>query len=70
MRKSTDREFLEYLHARMLRKIVNKKEFTNWLKKAEDGLSWEKVLKDFTNSSIFHHRIGQIISSVVGQSER
>ena len=32
MRKSTDREFLEYLHARMLRKIVNKKEFTNWLR--------------------------------------
>ena len=68
MTKSKDREFLELLHARMLWKIVNKNEFRNWLKKADDGLSWEDVLKDFTNSSIFHLRIGEIITSVVGQS--
>jgi hypothetical protein len=68
MKKSKDREFLEFLHARMLWKIVNKNEFKSWLKKADDGLSWEEVLKDFTNSSIFHLRVGEIITSVVGQS--
>ena len=68
MTKSNDREFLEFLHARMLRKIVNKNEFQSWLKKADDGLSWEEVLKDFTNSSIFHLKVGEIITSVVGQS--
>ena len=68
MTKIKDREFLEFLHARMLWKIVNKNEFNNWLKKADDGVSWEEVLKDFTNSSIFHLRVGEIITSVVGQS--
>ena len=52
MTKSKDREFLEFLHARMLWKIVNKNEFKNWLKKADGGLSWEEVLKDFTSSSV------------------
>ena len=68
MTKSKDREFLEFLHARMLWKIVNKNEFKIWLKKIDDGLSWEEVLKDFTNSSIFHLRVGEIITSVVGQN--
>jgi len=69
MRKNTDREFLEYLHERMLWKIVNRKEFNNWINRVEDGLSWENVLKDFTNSSIFHLRVGEIITSVVGQNQ-
>jgi hypothetical protein len=70
MRKNTDREFLEYLHERMLWKIVNRKEFNNWINRVDDGFSWENVLKDFTNSSIFHLRVGEIITSVVGQNQR
>jgi len=68
MRKNTDREFLEYLHDRMLWKIVNRKEFNNWINKTNDGLSWEDVLKDFTNSSIFHLRVEKVINSVIGES--
>jgi hypothetical protein len=68
MRKNTDREFLEYLYERMLWKIVNRKEFNNWINKADDGLRWEDVLKDFTNSSIFHLRVEKIINSVIGES--
>ena len=69
MRKSTDREFLEYLHERMLWKIVNRKEFNNWINKIDDGLSWEDVLKDFTNSSVFHLRVEEVINSVLGESQ-
>jgi hypothetical protein len=69
MRQITDREFLEYLHSRMLWKIVSRKEFTNWINKIDDGLSWKDVLKDFTNSSIFHLRVGRIITDVVDQNE-
>ena len=68
MRKNTDREFLEYLHERMLRKIVSRNEFNNWINKADSGLSWEDVLKDFTNSSIFHLRVEEVINSVIGES--
>ena len=70
MKDKTDREFLEYLHETMLWKIVNRKEFNNWINRADDGFSWEDVLKDFTNSSIFHLRVENAINSVVGESKK
>jgi len=70
MGKITDREFFEYLHSRMLWKIVSRQEFKNWINRIDDGLSWKDVLKDFTNSSIFHLRVGKIITDVVDQNER
>ena len=53
----------------MLWKIVNRKEFNNWINKIDDGLSWEDVLKDFTNSSVFHLRVEEVINSVLGESQ-
>jgi len=67
MRDITDREFLEYLYKGMLWRIVSKEEFNTWINKTNDGFTWEAVLKDFINSSIFHHRIEEIINSVVAE---
>jgi hypothetical protein len=69
MKDKTDRQFLEYLHNRMLMKIVSRKEFVNWINKTDGGLTWEDALKDFTNSSIFHLRVENVINSVVGKSQ-
>ena len=70
MRDKTDREFLEYLYKGMLWRIVSRKEFNTWINKTDDGLTWEDVLKDFTNSAMFHHRVEEIINSVVAESQR
>ena len=70
MRDITDREFLEYLYRTMLWRIVGRKEFNTWIRKTDDGFTWEDVLKDFTNSRMFHHRVGEIINSVVSESYR
>jgi hypothetical protein len=70
MRDITDREFLEYLYRTMLWRIVSRKEFNTWISKTDDGFTWERVLKDFTNSTMFHHRVGKIINSVVAESYR
>ena len=69
MKDKTDREFLEYLHNKMLWKIVSRKEFNNWINKTDNGLTWEEALQDFTNSSIFHLRVENAINSVVGKSQ-
>jgi hypothetical protein len=68
MRDITDREFLEYLYKTMLCRIVSRKEFNTWISKTDDGFPWEDVLKDFTNSKMFHSRIGEIINSVAAES--
>jgi len=70
IRDVTDREFLEYLYKAMLFRIVSKEEFNTWINKTNQGLSWEGVLKDFTNSSMFHQRIEKIINSVVAEGLR
>jgi len=62
----TDREFLEELYNSMLRPITTREEFDNWLDKVERGLTWQQVLKDFTNSMEFHLKVQGIIDSVVG----
>jgi hypothetical protein len=51
----------------MLWKIVSRKEFTNWINKTDEGLTWQEALQDFTNSSIFHLRVKTVINSVVGE---
>ena len=66
MRDKTDREFLEELYNDMLRSITTREEFDTWLDKVERGFTWQQVLKDFTNSLEFHHRVQGIIDSVVG----
>ena len=70
MRDITDREFLEYIYGTMLWRIVSRKEFNTWIDKIDDGLTWKEVLKDFTNSKIFHHRVGEIINSVAAESHK
>ena len=70
MNDRTDREFLEYLHNKMLWKIVSRKEFNNWINKTDGGLTWREALQDFTNSSIFHLRVKNVINSVVGESQK
>ena len=68
MRDITDREFLEYLYETMLWRIASREEFNIWMSKTDDGFTWEDVLKDFTNSTMFHHRVGEIINSVASKS--
>ncbi|MDH3886341.1 MAG: hypothetical protein OET63_19120 [Desulfobacterales bacterium] len=68
MKDKTDREFLEHLFKGMLWRIVSREEFNTWINKTEDGFSWQDVLKDFTNSSVFHRRVEEIINSVVAES--
>lgn len=70
MKDKTDREFLEYIHNKMLWKIVSRKEFNNWINKTDNGLTWEEALQDFTSSSIFHLRVENVINSVVGKSQK
>ena len=69
MNDRTDREFLEYIHDKMLWKIVSRKEFNNWIDKIDSGSTWEEALNDFTNSSIFHLRVKNVINSVVGEAQ-
>jgi hypothetical protein len=69
MKDKTDREFLEFIHNKMLWRIVSKKEFNNWINKIDSGLTWEEALNDFTNSSIFHLRVKNVINSVVGEAQ-
>jgi len=52
----------------MLWRIVSKEEFNTWINKTNDGLTWEAVLKDFTNSQVFHQGIEKIINSVAAES--
>ena len=68
MKDKTDREFLEFIHNKILWKIVSRKEFNNWINKIDSGLTWEEALNDFTNSSIFHLRVKTVINSVVGEA--
>ena len=70
MKVKTDREFLEFIHNKMLWKIVSRKEFNNWINKIDSGLTWEEALKDFTNSSIFHLRVKNVINSVMVESQK
>ena len=70
MNDRTDREFLEYIHDKMLWKIVSRKEFNNWINKTDGGLTWEEALQDFTNSSIFHLRVKNVINSVMVESQK
>jgi hypothetical protein len=70
MRDITDREFLEYLYRTMPWRICGRDEFNTWIMKTDDGFTWEDVLKDFTNSNLFHHRVREIINSVVAESYR
>jgi len=69
MKDKTDREFLEFIYNKMLWKIVSRKEFNNWINKIDSGLTWEEALNDFTNSSIFHLRVKNVINSVVGEAQ-
>jgi hypothetical protein len=50
------------------RRLASKKELAAWIDKTRDGLTWKEVLKEFTNSSAFHHRVQSIIDSVAGLS--
>ena len=70
MRDKTDREFLEELYNDMLCAIVTREEFDTWLGKVERGLTWQQVLKDFTNSMEFHLRVQGMIDSVVGAGQQ
>ena len=50
MKDKTDREFLEFIHNKMLWRIVSKKEFNNWINKIDSGLTWEEALNpDFAS---------------------
>ena len=69
MKDKTDREFLEFIHKKMLWRIVSRKEFNNWINKVDSGLTWEEALNDFTNSSIFHLRVKNVINSVMGEAK-
>ena len=69
MKDKTDREFLEFIYNKMLWRIVSRKEFNNWINKIDSGLTWEEALNDFTNSSIFHLRVKNVINSVVGEAQ-
>ena len=69
MREKSDREFLKELYNGMLRPISTKKEYESWLAQVERGSSWQDVLKEFTSSVEFHHRVQGIIDSVIGNRQ-